>query len=164
MEGDSCLGNTAPFYSASLDTPLPIPDHIKRNGICCAGVMNLARRYINQLEIYGIKEEDPRAGGLYLWEIELQERNVLRTLTLDTTLLPGTLLFLPYTSPVDQGHVAIVYDSKHILHSYCYTAEPERGQFTPGMVLEEYPHSIFSFTHYILPEDWLGQTETLLTV
>lgn len=150
MEGDICLGDAGPFWAAS--GPPPSRQRLEQEGICCAGVLNLLCRQLNA-EIPGVREGLWNAGGTYVWEAYWRSKDMLRPWNSTEPLLPGTILFLPYESELQQGHVAVAVDSDTILHSWCEKDEPQRGLYGPGVMKQSLKEalSIFPFTHAVYP-------------
>lgn len=154
VDGDVCYGNNGPFY-ASYDT-LPSIEQIKKEGICCAGVINLACRLVGA-EIPGVQEKHMYAGGTYLWEQWAREKHALMPIV-DCPPPPNSILVLPYENPEQQGHVALMMKNNMVLHSYSYNYEPTAGTLEdPGVVLEPFETvlNMFDFNLYIPPEKWM---------
>ena len=134
--------DTAPFWN--IDQPPPPIDTIRTNGICCAGLVNLARRFCGLPIPHPPPVQDP--GGTLAWFHHLDQHNVLiplpsATYSIALAALPrGTLLIEPFSNET-QGHLAILLTSNRLLHAY------------PPQVSVDPPTP--RFTHACLPNHWL---------
>jgi len=108
--------DNGPFWIG--DKELPNIDEIKEQGMCCVGLINLLRRYL-KLSIPSGINENIVIGGTDAWYHYLKTNNRLEPIDYNKKYKLGTLLIQNYNK-VDQGHVAIVYDSSselEIIHS-----------------------------------------------
>lgn len=118
MDGESTTSKEAPFYCNTL----PPIEKIKQQGLCCAGLINLAQNYRGG-SVPGVATNDYYAGGTYAWAEHLESKNSLERINLEKTYSKGSLLLRKYRSPEDQGHLAILYTSgvlanQQIIHCY----------------------------------------------
>ena len=126
--GATILGkDTGPFYA--VNGPAPDPEVVKNMGVCCTGVVNLARRKLG-LSVPGVEEQDPFAGGTGAWYKFLKPH--LQPFDPTKTYEPGTLFFRPYMTFEDQGHIGIKLEGDTFLHSYVEVPVPREGLCEPG--------------------------------
>ena len=149
-----------PFWISN--SPPPPIDYIKKYGSCCAGLINLMRRYVG-LEVPGHVTGQKKhifIGGTGAWFSYLNSKKRLHKIDFSKTYPDGTLLLQDY-NPVDMGHVAVVLklSKKGVLHSKII--HNVRGSFKKKKyrevvieILEDYPDNK-RFTHICLPKDWL---------
>ena len=148
MDGDP-VDQGAPFYSGLRPQELPSPKKIRRNGLNCAGFVNVMM-LANNLR-FPIAE-----AGTDGWFEYLSSHGVLKTLDRAQSYERGSLLLRNYTSPQDQGHLALVcfqmpLQSTFIAH--CRSAhQMARGLTGPGVILEKFEysdmwHSNGTYTH-----------------
>lgn len=104
------IGEGAPFYSRMAGSDIPSSTEIFAYGICCAGLINVARL---RCGLDGL-------GGTYTYESAIQWQPLS-----DRDHMPsvGSVLFRKYTDDEDQGHLAYMLDDTHILHSCDYSPE-----------------------------------------
>jgi cell wall-associated NlpC family hydrolase len=121
MPGDSLLGNCGPFWWS--EEARPSLSQIRHEGCNCAGLLNLLARRA------GLKP----MGTTVEW-FEALDGKELRT---SDEFATGTLLLRPYTSPEDQGHVAVVLEGGRLLHCYPSSALMKRGFDGPGVTIDE---------------------------
>ena len=162
-EGD-IINHNPPFYSEN-NIP-PSIDYIKKNGICCTGLINLVRRYIN-LEVPGVKENN-FPGSTGTWFKYLNTKNILIPLDINKVIPIGSLLIHDFIDVKNQGHVAILiekndnlFESK-IIHAYEDINKTNTG--LPGVVIEKIKKNFYwnddnTYTHYCLPENWLTKNK-----
>ena len=147
-----------------------IPDFEKINkiGINSVGIVNIIRKSFG-LEIPGIKENKPYAGGTYEWFQYLKKNKKLKKFNIREVYPEGTLLIRKYKNEADQGHMAIIYqvDEKGVLfsklaHAYSYTPiNLEKEKHFPGLKIDNsvgeshFWYDNGTYTHVCLPEDWL---------
>ena len=108
----------SPFWIENK-TPPPV-DIIKKKGLVCVGLANLARRHVG-LEVPGNITKMKKyefIGGTGAWFSYLKKTKRLEKIDFDKVYSKGTLLLHDY-NPKDQGHVAITINSskKGLLHS-----------------------------------------------
>ncbi len=118
VDGESTTSKDAPFYCNSI----PSIETIKQQGLCCAGLINLAQNYRGG-SVPGVATNDYYAGGTYAWAEHLESKNFLEKINLEKSYPKGSLLLRKYRSPEDQGHMAILYTSgtlakQQIIHCY----------------------------------------------
>ncbi len=150
----------APFWIANKAPPKI--EMIKKDGICCAGIANIARRYMN-LQVPGhINGEINKInfiGGTENWFTYLKNNNKLSDINYNDKLPEGTLLLQNYNDE-DQGHVAVIIQSsdKGLMDSEKIHAvshlEYERYNKVVIEKFKDYPY-YKRYTHFCLPEDWL---------
>lgn len=152
--------NKYPFYVANK--PPPSLEIIKKNGINCAGFINLIRRHMN-LEIPGIITGEKKSifpGGTGEWFGYLKKEKRLEKIDYDKTYPKGTLLLEDY-NPNNQGHLAMVYTSnkKGLLNSKIIHTRWE-SHIKKVQIDYFYDYTYKNeinkrFTHVCYPEDWL---------
>lgn len=144
--GDTILGlDTGPFYA--VNGPAPNPEDVKKAGVCCTGVINLARRRLG-LPVPGVAEQDPLAGGTGAWYRFLESH--LKPFESTKVYEPGTLFFRPYMTFEDQGHIGIKLHGDTFLHSYVDVSVPREGFCETGCTLDE----SWSTSHDWCPEGY----------
>tara|TARA_Y100000389_G_C17403416_1_gene486677 strand:- start:394 stop:963 length:570 start_codon:yes stop_codon:yes gene_type:complete len=149
----------APFWIGKK--PLPRNDMIIRYGICCVGLINLMRRFLNLSIPHCIDTKTGNIifiGGTSSWFQYLSIKNRLQIIDIDKTYSKGTLLLQDYNKE-DQGHVAvIVSNNKTLRHARKIHAISHLGSDKYNCVLtetfDEYPYKN-RYTHICLPENWL---------
>jgi hypothetical protein len=126
------LGNDCgPFWA--VNAPIPQMARVQQEGICCTGVLNLIRRYLN-LPVPGVREGDPMAGGTGAWEEFLAPS--LQPIDPTQEYPEGSILFRRFHSFEDQGHIAILLKGGRLLHSYVHDPTPMPGHVEPGCVID----------------------------
>jgi hypothetical protein len=140
QEGMRC-GPAPPFYAA--DAPPPSDYHVRRDGINCAGLINLIRRALS-LPIAGVATGDYYAGGTYAWTQHFQTAGLLDKYNPTCFYPAGTLLVRPYADPEDQGHLAVLLEQNQVGH-----AIPGRGIVIEPLLNPSY------FQYIVRPQDWL---------
>ena len=147
-EGQIILGQCAPFYADNA--PVPRPEEITK--ISCAGLINLIRRQLN-LPIPGVVDKYPYAGGSYIWFQSLLP--YLEPIDITQPYPIGTLLIRNYSNENDQGHLAILIDSRPtVLQSLLIHAIPPQVEINTV----EHTHQWLPdgyYTHVVSPENWL---------
>ena len=143
--------DSSSFYA--VNAPPPSRAILEANGVSCTGFLNLLCRHLG-LPVPGV--EDPTEsypGGTGAWYKYLEPH--LTPYDLQADYEDGTLLFRPYASIEDQGHIALVYNGK-ILHSYAYKWEPytQNHPVDPG-VSHTPPWKDGYFTYAAPPSAWL---------
>jgi cell wall-associated NlpC family hydrolase len=144
-----------PFYVDAI----PTKTYIKKNGICCAGLINIMRQKAGY-EVPGI---GIYKGGTYSWYKYLKKKKVLEKFDDNKNYPLGTLFLRKYRNAEDQGHVS-VYIKKgkipkkplygEIIHAY---AEDENGGKV-GITSLGASHFTLKNGYYeyaILPKNWL---------
>lgn len=131
--GQTCLGDTPPFYAAEGPPPVAPP------ALNCAGFINCLARHQGR-PIPGVADQLWYAGGTYAWYEELSPK--CRQVPPSIDELPvDTLLLRRFRDEADQGHLAVVCTGKRIIHCW-----PGRG-----VVIESAPASYFEY----YCTDWL---------
>lgn len=144
-EGDTCLGNMAPFWAAA--GPPPSPERIQAHGICCTGLLNVMCR------AEGVVPPLVASGELWAgttdawWE---SMRDVMRPYDPSIMYPRGTILLAPYEGPAleDQGHAGMLLDEGTFLHSW----------LAGGVSIDASPVDSHEWARYqgaILLEDWM---------
>lgn len=99
-----------PFW-VGINHPLPNINVLQKNGMCCVGMINLVRRYLNMsIPSYIDSKKNIFIGGTEAWFQYLKSENRLIQIDYNKKYKEGTLLIQNYNSK-DQGHVAIIYSS-----------------------------------------------------
>ena len=101
----------APFWIGSPGAHLlPTRDTLEKGGMCCVGMINLVRRYLN-LSIPECYDNNNIlcVGGTFAWFKYLKTQERLEKIDYNISYPQGTLLLQDYNSQ-DQGHVALVCD------------------------------------------------------
>ncbi len=120
----SCCDTSGPFWAGyTEEVPLEI---IQKGHTNCAGFLNLLCLKFG-LPIPGAKEHHFYAGGTGLWWQFFEESSRMAPYQEERLYPKGTILLRKYRDEGDQGHIAIIYDEKRIIHSW-----PEKG-----VVIEE---------------------------
>ena len=149
----------APFWIGNK--PLPMNDMIIKDGICCAGLINLMRRFLNLSIPTCIDTKTEKIlfiGGTFSWFQYLNLKNRLQTIDINKTYPQGTLLLQDY-NVVDQGHVAVILsDNKPLkLAKKIHAIGHDNSDKYNCVLIEtfnEYPYKN-RYTHICLPENWL---------
>ncbi len=156
--GDIILGaDDGPFWAA-CGSPPPV-ETIRKQGVCCTGLINLIRRHLG-LPVPGVSKEDPHAGGTGAWEEFLLP--YLEPIDPSANYPAGTLLFRPYQTFSDQGHVGVILENGQFLHSSVEEPEPKGGFHQPGCHIDKswkLSHAWRSSGYYmyaVRPEGWLA--------
>ncbi len=165
-EGDE-VGKKQPFWAEN--SVIPSIEEIKEKGCNCAGFINLICRFL-QTPIPGIpsqrglttdclwlkdqegglKDQEEWAGGSWYWFEYLKNTNKLEIFDPNIEYPEGTLLLRPYTSPDDQGHLAIILTKNRIAHSF-----PEKGiQIEPSILISHNWIKGGYYTHVCKPDMW----------
>ncbi len=163
--GDPITGDE-PFYAADLPAPAPADLHLAGKSIVCTGVANLMRRHVG----LPIPPADPMAdipfpGTTDAWFHYLNKGGLLETFSIKRALAgeyqAGSLLVRNFADvETDQGHVAVLIDSMHILHAYAYGERPCPGtagicNITRLVDSHYYAGSSGYYTHICTAEKWL---------
>ena len=143
----------APFW-IGINNSLPNREVLEEGGMCCVGMINLVRRYLN-MTIPSCLDSNNNIfiGGTEAWFKYLKENNRLKLIDYNKKYMNGILLIQNYNS-IDQGHVAIVYNSREnlkdseIIHSQGCGNKQE-------VLIEKIDDSVngYRYTHYC--EDFL---------
>ena len=157
--------NIAPFYANSGSIDKIDLNFIVENGINCAGLCNLSRKFFN----LPIPTIDNLSGGTGAYFIYFNY--FLEEINFDKNYPDGTLLLYDY-NPIDQGHLAIVMDEfnvdKKILESEKKILRKQKIIHSKGWdhnhcgfkvvheVLSEDKENLKKYTHICLPQYWLN--------
>lgn len=145
---------------------------IKKKGLVCVGIANIARRLLG-LEVpgnitnYSTKNKDVKAwpGGTGAWFDYLKNKKRLKKINLKKSYPIGSLLLQDFNNK-DQGHVAIVVTESntnimdaHVVHAIHHGKEVSKSKRYDNVVEETldryWNHE--RFTHVCLPKDWLDK-------
>lgn len=150
------------FYEIDLDK-------VQKNGLNCAGVINLVRLKLG-LKVPGVDEKNKFAGGTSNWFRYLKKNDWLEPFDITKRYPKGTLLIRNYTNKYQQGHVAVIVSDDKDIHpweNYLIHSIPEerpkilpKGPVSFGMkkmlIVQSYYFSENQhYTHAILPKYWL---------
>lgn len=161
-EGD-VINHQGPFYYQNKSEEAPPIQQMQKEGINCAGVINVCFRYL-QIQL---PEEGGGTEGWFEHFVNKQKNNEETFFKINTDLIypVGTLLLRDYHSEKDQGHIAMVYDSSKKLKDtriiHAYSSSPiNRYLNDPGIIIEDFSqsHSWFkggTYTHAVLPSQWI---------
>ena len=149
----------APFWIGKK--PLPRNDIIIKEGICCAGLINLIRRFLNLTIPPYIDTKTGEIlfiGGTSSWFQYLNLKNRIQIIDINKTYPKGTLLLQDYNLE-DQGHVAVILSNNIPLKSAkkIHAIGHEDSKKYNCVIIElfnEYPYKN-RYTHICLPENWL---------
>ena len=161
-ESGSPQKNCAPFW---IDNNPPPPiELIKKNGLCCVGLTNLIRRYMD-LQIPGLVDDELNLlnfiGGTENWFHYLKENNRLKKIDYKEKVPVGTLLLQNYNE-IDQGHVAIIIDQDERglfystkIHAIDHSNKVD-NKYNKVLVEKFNDYFYYSrYTHICYPEDWI---------
>ena len=152
----------APFWK--MNEIVPHKDLIKKEGLCCTGLTNLVRRYLN-LQIPGKvtlnkQKFSKDAGTTSAWFNYLKKNKRLRKIDFKKVYPKGTLLLQNFNRK-DFGHVAILINSSkkgllyskkiHAINDYC--SDRKYNSVVIERVKDYYRYE--RYTHVCLPENWL---------
>lgn len=138
------LENSAPAWAGN--GPLPESEQIMREGMFCAGLLNLMLRKVGG----SVPEYESWNGGTVAYEIRYKD--IMVPFSLDH-VKRGDILFRCYSNVVDQGHIAVAlggqddpvlqaclpsgvnieYSLKESHNGYYYTHKIEREFFWPDL-------------------------------
>lgn len=162
--------NCAPFW---IDNKSPPPiELIKKDGLCCVGLTNLIRRYMD-LQIPGLVDGELNLlnfiGGTENWFHYLKENNRLKKIDYKEKVPVGTLLLQNYNE-IDQGHVAIIIDQDKRglfystkIHAIDHSNNVDNkynnvidNKYNKVLVEKFNDYFYYSrYTHICYPEDWI---------
>lgn len=151
--GDPITGDE-PFYAADLPPPLPADLQTEGKSIVCTGVANLLRRHVGLPVPAADADADiPYPGTTDAWFYYLNKQGLLTPFDIAAAQQgaypAGSLLLRNFSNvETDQGHVAILIDSRSILHAYAYGDRPR-----PGIDGQCSITSLLS-SHYYIPEGY----------
>lgn len=160
------------FYAADGPAPAAADLRAADKSIVCTGVANLMRRHVG----LPIPPADPAAGIPYAgttdaWFYYLERAGKLQEFNIGAAgagkYPAGSLLLRNFGDiETDQGHVAVLIDSRRILHAYAFGASPKPGNdgecnITSLEVSHYYYGPAGYYTHICLAEDWLCDPKNL---
>jgi hypothetical protein len=155
-EGEDTMAKE-PFWAENKE--VPSTEYLSTHAICCAGLINLIRRYLN-LSVPGVEEKYRFSGGTWIWYKYLLKKDVLIDFNINKKYPRGTLLIRKYKNIEDQGHVAIIYSSKKdnvlyekVIHSYY----PRGVQIDSALGTSHFWLAKGYYTHACLPQNWLAE-------
>ena len=154
-KGGSLSKDIYPFYVNEI----PSIEYIKKNGLNCAGFINLLRLKSGK-DVPGTGED---RGGTLSWFNYFKDKKCLEVFDYRKNYPVGTLFFRKYRSIMDQGHFAVLYEldkndlwlNNKIIHSYY---DKEEGNGKVGLSVLGYSHYSIPEGYYeyiILPENWM---------
>jgi len=135
----------APFWAS--DTGPPPTEEVRARGANCAGFVNLIRRELG-LPVPGVKSGERYAGGTSVWWEHATSNGWLSPYNPAALYPPGTLLLRPFKDAKDQGHMAVQFDSKNIIHS---TSDKPNN----GVCIEPLRHGRSYFKATVAPHLWM---------
>ena len=153
--GEPLSKNTHPFYVNEI----PNMEYIKKNGLNCAGFINLLRlksgKYVPGIDDY--------KGGTHSWFNYFKDEKCLEIFDYRKKYPLGTWFLRKYRSITDQGHLSVLYEldkndfwlNNKIIHSY-YDEKENNGKV--GLSILGYSHYSIPEGYYeyiILPENWI---------
>lgn len=146
-EGQSCLGNSGPFWAADASLPLPSREQLELEGACCTGFLNLLCREAGLTPPY-VDRSYTWAGTTDAWWTLLNDAGVLKPYNPEQQYPVGTILLSPYEGPAleDQGHIGIIVEDG-FMHSW----------LRDGISLDPSPLESHEWAQYrgvALLEDW----------
>ena len=178
FDGD-LINEEAPFYSINKDLP-PLKE-IEKNGINCAGLINIFCRKFSKIPFlteYDIVDDKnvTNKGGTDSWFLHLYKNNLLEKINIFKSYPTGTLLVRNYINEYNQGHLAIKMDDKPLFLSRIIHARSnellsnnmpddvvffDRKLYDPGVIIE--PFNISNsflegryYKHIVVPDKWLN--------
>lgn len=135
----SCYGDCGPFWA--FQGPAPTLARVQKEHLNCAGLLNVICRHLG-VKIPGTDEQSYYAGGTYDWYVFLDRNKKLRPFVASTEYPVGSLLFRRYKTEQDQGHIAFVFGTGKVIHSW-----PEKGVCI-DQIFEDY------YEYVSLPSEW----------
>ena len=154
--------NTSPLWCC--DEELPSIDIIKREGMNCAGLINLMRRKAG-LSVLVLKPDRKNVlGGTDDWFKYLNSKDRLQPFDIKASYPRGTMLLRDYNF-IDEGHLAVIYKRSEqgvlvssVIHSDGYSRNKVvidtcvgKSHFAQRNGTTNTGH----YTHICLPENWL---------
>ena len=142
-------------YYINTNAPLPTKDKLKKEGINCSGLLNLARRKIG-LEIAGNitgKRKYKFIGNTQAWLKYLKDNNRLEKIDINKKYPKGTLLLKNYT-PTKNGHISTVIDnSMNIIHTQKHNPDKKTHKVFIQSFKSDYEYK--KYTHVCYPKNWI---------
>ena len=154
-KGGSLSKNIYPFYVNGI----PDIEYIKKNGINCAGFINLLRLKSGK----DVPGNGDFKGGTFSWFNYFQDKKFLEVFDYRIRYPIGTLLLRKYRSIYDQGHLAVLYEldenniwlNNKIIHSY-YDENNGNGRVGISKLGDSHwciPEGYYEYI--VLPENWI---------
>ena len=136
-------------FTWAVDDVIPPVECVHRNGVFCAGVVNLMLRSIG----LPIPKNPPYDGGTQVYELQYQ----LVPFDLHT-IRRGDAVYRPYTSGTDQGHIGIALGGPDdpLLQSFAESMDTDRPGVNVDYTVRE--SHCGSFYSYILPREELWKS------
>jgi hypothetical protein len=163
--GELITGNDK-FYAA--DEPAPAASELRAGdkSIVCTGVANLMRRHVGlPVPPAAAAAGIPYPGTTDAWFHYLERAGKLQAFDIgaarDGKYPAGSLLLRNFSDvETDQGHVAVLVNSRQLLHAYAHSATPCPGNDGECAITSlEVSHYYFGpagyYTHICLADDWL---------
>lgn len=161
-----CSTNTNPFWAS--DDPLPSISVLKKEGLVCAGLINLMRRKAGLSVLILGKDQKKVLGGTGEWFDYLKKLKRLEIFDINKSYPAGTMLIRNYNT-IDSGHLAVIYKENKkgvlfssLLHSVGWN-DGSNNLFVK--IDDSVGKSYFAqyngttntghYTHICLPENWL---------
>lgn len=153
-EGGPLSNTLYPFYVNEL----PNIEYIKKNGINCAGFINVLRLKVGK-DVPGSGDD---RGGTLSWFNYFKDKNLLEIFDCRKKYPLGTLFLRKYRSVTDQGHLAVLYEldknnvwyNNKIIHSYYQ--EDYGGRVGFSLLGKSHYYIPEGYYEYIiLPENWI---------
>ena len=163
--GEAITGDDK-FYAADGPAPAAADLRAGDKSIVCTGVANLMRRFVGlPVPSANAAAGIPYPGTTDAWFYYLESARKLQEFDIGAAhagKYPAGSLLLRNFSDVetDQGHVAVLIDSRRILHAYAFGASPKPGNDGEcGITSLEVSHYYYGadgyYTHICLADDWL---------
>lgn len=143
------LSDRSPSWAANL--PLPTPAEVNNEGLFCAAVGNLGRRFY-ELPIPNPHDDENWDGGTLAWYDYYYHDARVEWFDPNKDYADGYAFVSQYVSPSSQGHWAMSYEG------YCIESITNGGLVWSFTIAESH-----DWGHYVLaipPEVWLGPEET----
>lgn len=157
-ETDHLISNGPPFWN-DVTKLLPKPGIIYKLGSCCTALANIVRR-LNGLPIPGnisnISNENC-VGGTDSWFKYLITENRLHKIDHTKAYPKGALLIQDY-NPIDQGHVALLFDNGNTLleSSIIHNIGSYEKKYNKVVIEKFSDYTNYQrFTHISYPKDWI---------
>lgn len=161
-----CGTDKNPFWTSN--EPLPPISKLKKEGMVCAGLINLMRRYSGLSVLILKKNKKNVLGGTGEWFSYLKRNKRLQVFNINKSYPRGTMLLRDY-NPIDAGHLAVIYkeNKKGVLFSsLIHSVGWNDGSGRKVVKIDDsVGKSYFAqyngttnkglYTHICLPEDWL---------
>jgi hypothetical protein len=156
--------DTAPFWIG--DTLPPKKNIIKKNGVNCAGLINLLRRYA-ELPVSVVLEKQHGYAGTSEWFTYLNKKKRLKKFDINKSYPAGTMVLRNFNL-IDSGHVGVIFKENtkgvlfsSLLHSVGWDDGGHQMVKIDSTVGKSYFHAyngttnVGHYTHICMPQDWL---------